>query len=265
MAPLNFNIRIKIHPNAQIKGLYTNRVYTASEELDNALEVMAVLEEGRWLFSQHRSMYAVSPDDFEILDQELTTPAAADETPSSSRLEILERSLAKKEAELERRFEAMFADRKSANGQPLNDKRNGAATFRRWENQDDGIRNMKAEIEKTKNAIEKEKGLIIGANRAKTGLPSPISTALENGDITQWRKYPNTFFVKGVDKARIVWDEKKQELSYKYLGSITDPDQRKIFAKTFNEMKKAILEESPENWPLAPREPATTVKGRSID
>jgi hypothetical protein len=148
---------------------------------------------------------------------------------------------------------------------PLNDKRNGAATFKRWENQDDGIRNMQAEIEKTKNAIEKEKGLIIGANRAKTGLPSPILKALEDGIITQWRKYPNTFFVKGVEKARIVWDEKKQDLSHKYTSQITESDQWKLFAKTFNEMKKAILEESPENWPLAPREPATVVKGRSID
>ena len=172
--------------------------------------------------------------------KEAKTIAAADDTPSSSRLKVLEQSLVKKEAELERRFDAMFADRRSANGQPLNDKRNGQATMNRWEKKDDGIRKMQAEIEKTKNAIEREKGLIAGADRAKTGLPAPLSTALENGNVTQWRKYPNTFFVKGVDKARIVWDEKKQQLSYKYLSSITDPDQRKIFAKTYNEMKIAI-------------------------
>ena len=163
-----------------------------------------------------------------------------DTPPSSSRLKVLEQSLVKKEAELERRFDDMFADRRSANGQPLNDKRNGQATMNRWEKKDDGIRKMQAEIEKTKNAIAIEKGLIAGADRAKTGLPAPLSTALENGNITQWRKYPNTFFVKGVDKARIVWDEKKQQLAHKYLSSITDPEQRKIFAHTFNEMQNAI-------------------------
>lgn len=169
-----------------------------------------------------------------------TIATPADDTPSSNRLKVLEQSLAKKEAELERRFDDMFADRRRANGQPINDKRNGAATFKRWEKKDDAIRKQQAEIEKTKNAIEREKGLIKGADRAKTGLPSPLATALSNGNVTQWRKYPNTFFVKGVEKARIVWDEKKQELSYKYLSSITDPEQRKLFAKTYNEMKKAI-------------------------
>ena len=238
MTPRTFNILIRIKPDATIKGMYTGRTYTASEELDNALEVMAMLERGQYLFSQHRSIYVVSPDDCEVMTTD-TPPRPAD-TPSSSRLEILERSLVNKQAELERRFDAMFADRRSANGQPLNDKRNGQATMNRWEKKDDGIRKMQAEIEKTKNAIAIEKGLIAGADRAKTGLPAPLSTALENGSITQWRKYPNTFFVKGVDKARIVWDEKKQQLAHKYLSSITDPDQRKIFAHTFNEMQNAI-------------------------
>ena len=46
----------------------------------------------------------------------------------SKKLEILKNSLAKKEQELQRRFDVHFATVKQANGQPLNDKRNGQAT-----------------------------------------------------------------------------------------------------------------------------------------
>ena len=53
----------------------------------------------------------------------------------SNRLEILKNSLEKKEQQLEKRFDDHFADVKRANGQPLNDKRNGQATMNRWERQ----------------------------------------------------------------------------------------------------------------------------------
>ena len=65
---LTFNIPIRIRPDATIKGMYTGRTYTASEELDNALEVMALLERGQYLFSQHRSTYTVAVHDCEIID-----------------------------------------------------------------------------------------------------------------------------------------------------------------------------------------------------
>ncbi|MGP1594741.1 MAG: hypothetical protein ACTTH8_05805 [Treponema sp.] len=48
----------------------------------------------------------------------------------TKRLEILEKSLTKKEAELARRIEVHYEDVMSANGQPLNDKRNMQANKR---------------------------------------------------------------------------------------------------------------------------------------
>ena len=60
----------------------------------------------------------------------------------SKRLEILKQSLAKKEQELQRRFDEHFATVKQANGQPLNDKRNGQATLNKWEKQNNAIRNF---------------------------------------------------------------------------------------------------------------------------
>ena len=70
----------------------------------------------------------------------------------SNRLEILKNSLLKKEQQLEKRLDNHFADVKRANGQPLNDKRNGQATMNRWERQNEAIRNLKESIEKTKRA-----------------------------------------------------------------------------------------------------------------
>ena len=49
----------------------------------------------------------------------------------TKRLEILENSLAKKEAELVQRINTHYDDVMSANGQPLNDKRNGRVTMDR--------------------------------------------------------------------------------------------------------------------------------------
>lgn len=50
---------------------------------------------------------------------------------SSNRLQVLENSLVKKEAELQRRFDNHFNTWKQTNGQPMNDKRGGGAFFKR--------------------------------------------------------------------------------------------------------------------------------------
>lgn len=72
---------------------------------------------------------------------------------SSRRMEILQQSLAKKQAAFDIRLQNHFDDVLSANGQPLNDKRNGQATLNRWERQNDGLRTANKEIEKTQRAM----------------------------------------------------------------------------------------------------------------
>lgn len=74
----------------------------------------------------------------------------------SRRMKILQQSLAKKQAAFDQRLQNHFDDVRSANGQPLNDKRNGQATLNRWERQNDGLRTADKEIEKTLRAIERE-------------------------------------------------------------------------------------------------------------
>ena len=158
----------------------------------------------------------------------------------SKRLEILKASLAKKQQILDEKFAIHFATVKQANGQPLNDKRNGQATLNKWEKQNQGIRAQKESIEKTKNAIEIEEGKIADVEHAKQSLPSEILALIESGELIQWRKHPNTFFVEGVDKARMVWDKKKKTLAHRYVRAIQDQEQRSKFAKLYNSLYKIL-------------------------
>ena len=64
---------------------------------------------------------------------------------TSARIEILKKSLEKKTAKINDQFDNHFATVKQANGQPLNDKRNGAATLKKWESR------------KTQSATRKQK------------------------------------------------------------------------------------------------------------
>ena len=156
----------------------------------------------------------------------------------TKRLEVLKASLVKKEAELDRRMQAHFDTVKEANGQPLNDKRNGQATLNKWEKQNDAIRNQQVEIEKTKRAIEFEEGKI--AHVGSVSVPSFITDLIDAGEITQWRKYPNRFFVVGVDKARIVWDNKRKVVAHRYAHLITEQEQRTKFVRLYNGLNSVL-------------------------
>ena len=70
----------------------------------------------------------------------------------------------------------------------------------------------------------------------KETLPAEILTMVESGTLIQWRKYPNIFFVPGVDKARIIWDERKRIVAHKFTNTLTDTEQRKRFAEIYNRL-----------------------------
>ena len=67
-----------------------------------------------------------------------------------SRLDILRSSLQKKETKFNDMLDNHFNDVKSANGQPLNDKRNGRQTLNRWEKQNNSLRNQKKRLKRRK-------------------------------------------------------------------------------------------------------------------
>lgn len=128
-----------------------------------------------------------------------------------NRIEILKASLQKKEERFNTRLSKYFADVKQANGQPLNDKKCGVATMRRWDEQNVALGNIQKEIEKTKRAIEREENKANGIKRVLLLLPDEIVSLINNGTLRQWGKYPHIFFVEGVDKARLIYDFKKAD------------------------------------------------------
>jgi len=153
------------------------------------------------------------------------------------RLEILQASLAKKTALFDEKLNAHMGDIKSANGQPLNDKRNGAATLDKWDRQNDALRALDASIAKTKIAIEREEAKV--AMVASFDLPPPIKALMDSGVLTQWRKHPRFFFVAGVEKARITLMDNGQ-IGHRYLACIPSQDQYATFRDTFNSLRAQL-------------------------
>lgn len=165
----------------------------------------------------------------------------------SKRLQILKNSLLKKEALFNSKLDEHFATVKQANGQPLNDKRNGPATLRKWERQNEALRAVKDGIARTAQAIEREEGLILEVDAMKATLPKAIVDRITDGRLNQWRKHPRMFFVPGVDKARITWNGKV--IAHRYSSSVTDPVQWKLFAQAFNTLRADLIEEEKQATP----------------
>lgn len=157
-----------------------------------------------------------------------------------SRLEILKKSLEKKECLFSEKLESHFHDVKSANGQPLNDKRNGYVTLNRWEKQNDSLCNLNKSIEKTINAIEREESKIAYVEALSSEIPKAIMDLVEQGILTQWRKHPNFFFVVGVDKARILWDFDRKVVAHRYIREIKDKGQWALFRDVYNSLNAQL-------------------------
>jgi hypothetical protein len=158
----------------------------------------------------------------------------------SKRLEILKNSLVKKQKQFNDQLREHFKTVQQANGQPLNDKRNGQATLNKWERQNESLRNLEKSIQKTKDAIEREEGKIIDVRQMNEVIPQQILELVERGELNQWRKHPNTFFVPDVDKARIVWDNKRKLVAHRYTHLITEQEQRTKFVRLYNGLNAVL-------------------------
>ncbi|WP_313327721.1 hypothetical protein [Enterobacter oligotrophicus] len=157
----------------------------------------------------------------------------------SRRLEILKASLAKKQTLFDQRLQEHFDTVKEANGQPLNDKRNGRATLNKWDKQSEGLRTLESSIQRTKNAIEKEEMKIALAD--SVSIPKFMQDAIDAGLITQWRKHPRLFFVNGVKHGRIVLNEETGTIGYRYLNKISK-DEYPTFRDVFNNLNQQSRE-----------------------
>ena len=160
------------------------------------------------------------------------------------RLEILQKSLEKKKEKMQRAIDNVFAHQAMTNGQPMNDKSSGVAWFNKRDRLDDAAINARAEIEKTERAIEREMSKIRDVDSSKETLPKCIIDAIESGKIVQWRRFPRFFFVAGVEKARIAYNEatakKPHYLSHLYVKEIPNDEQYQIFRDVFNDLSKKL-------------------------
>lgn len=158
----------------------------------------------------------------------------------ADRLTTLKLSLEKKQTELDNRFTKLFGLYHGRQGQPIQkDIASDQRLVKQSDKADQAIRNQQAEIEKTKAAIEREQNAVDRVNSVE--LPEAIKQLLADGVITQWRKFPNRFFVVGVDKARIVYFPETRAIAPHYHTEIKDPEQYKVFAKVFNELRSILI------------------------
>lgn len=102
------------------------------------------------------------------------------------------------------------------------------------------MRNLKESIQKTKDAIEREEGEIMDVEQTNKIIPDEILELVEKGELIQWRKNPNTFFVPGVDKARIFWDNKRKVVAHRYANLITEQEQRTKFVRIYNRLNSVL-------------------------
>ncbi|HID7507792.1 TPA: hypothetical protein ACXHW4_001615 [Enterobacter hormaechei] len=157
----------------------------------------------------------------------------------SRRLEILKASLAKKQTLFDQRLQQHFDTVKEANGQPLNDKRNGRTTLNKWDKQSDALRNLESSIQRTKDAIEREEMKIALAK--SVDIPDFMQKAIEEGLIIQWRKHPRFFFVTGVKHGRIVLNEETGTIGYRYLNKVSK-EEYPTFRDVFNKLNQQSRE-----------------------
>lgn len=151
-----------------------------------------------------------------------------------SRLEILKNSLEKKQSAFYAKLSEHMNDVRGAQGEPMAGHRGGERVLRRWDKQNNSLKTLDASIEKTKAAIEREEYKIANVAAHNEELPELFLKLVNDGVLNQWRKFPNIFFVEGVDKARIGWDAKKKVAFNKYYREITCDEQKKKFRDVYN-------------------------------
>jgi hypothetical protein len=193
--------------------------------------------------------FVKQPQPYEHPDEPVTVRPAGEskgfaippDPSKSQRQQVLEGSLEKKQKELDRRFDNHFEFAASTNGQPLNDKgAKGQAALNKMDKQNDSIRNQIAEVDKTKNAIDREEYRHESSQTALGGMPDIVKNMVGSGELKQWRKFPDHFFVDGVDKGRIII--KDGAAHHKYLSDVPK-DQYGKFRDTFNSINKSLRDE----------------------
>ncbi len=159
----------------------------------------------------------------------------------ATRREILEASLAKKEASFNAKLSEHMQDVIGAQGEPMAGHKRGDQVLARWRKQESALKRADDGIQKTKTALEREDyrdAIKAEAANVLAKMPLEIQALVSDGVLSQWTKHPTFFFVDGVDKARIRFND--GVLSHRYAGRIEDKNQYAKFRDTYNELNRKL-------------------------
>lgn len=156
----------------------------------------------------------------------------------TKKLEILKASLEKKQNEFDVQLSKHMDDVRGAQGEPMSGHARGDLVLKRWDKQNNSLKTLDKSIERTKAAIEREEYKIANIEATNEEIPDLFLDLCKEGLLNQWRKYPNIFFVVGVDKARIGWDTKKKIPYHKFYKEIQSKDEQENFRLIWNKIYK---------------------------
>jgi len=159
----------------------------------------------------------------------------------ATRREILEASLKKKQDKFDQDLSIHMDDVRGAQGEPMAGHSGGEKVLSRWEKQNKSLKRQNDSIEKTKRALEREDDRDYNKQQAANLLkemPKIFQDMVADGTLNQWIKYPNTFFVEGVEKARIQF--KKGKAFHKYARHSGNYEQFQKFKAVYNQINQVV-------------------------
>lgn len=117
----------------------------------------------------------------------------------ATRLEIAEKKLERLEKEIGEQTERVFSHQRLTNGQPMNDKRGGAAFFKRQKQLEDKAINLSQEIEAQRERVER---LRWKENFAKEGLTPSGGLKKNVENLERWQeRVERQEFIRDYNKA----------------------------------------------------------------
>jgi hypothetical protein len=170
-------------------------------------------------------------------------------TTPRTREQVLVDSLARKQQQFDNRFAVHFDEATARQGQPWHDNAKDRSARKRLDRQDAALHTLKESIQKTEDALARERRKVAAVERTAAILPAAILEALESGTLSQWRRHPTTFFVHGVERARLVWDVDRQQLTTRYLGELKEETARARFLEVARALDRAIKEQQATSKP----------------
>ncbi|GAB2021512.1 hypothetical protein RyT2_05860 [Pseudolactococcus yaeyamensis] len=137
-------------------------------------------------------------EDTQVTEQQTQEKSIPTKEEDNSRLAQAQRKLERLEREMSEATDEMYAHQKLTNGQPMNDKRNGPAWFKRREELERKARNLDSELKDHRDRVDRLEQQVFnkehGLNKQGTGLEMSVGNidnikrAIETGELIEGNK-----------------------------------------------------------------------------